>query len=60
MMNLTADHIDRHGTIEAYAAIKERLVTGASVALVGVDDDYSAAMAGRNEAAGRATVRFFR
>jgi UDP-N-acetylmuramoylalanine--D-glutamate ligase len=37
--NLTPDHIDRHGTLENYAAVKERLVRGAEVALVGVDDE---------------------
>ncbi len=26
LLNVTEDHIDRHGTIEHYAAVKERLV----------------------------------
>ena len=26
LINITPDHLDRHGTLEAYAAIKERLV----------------------------------
>lgn len=38
LINLTPDHIDRHGSMENYAAIKERLVARAEVALVGVDD----------------------
>jgi UDP-N-acetylmuramoylalanine--D-glutamate ligase len=47
LSNLTPDHIDRHGSMENYAAIKERLLrqvpkTGQTV--VGVDDDYSAAI----------------
>jgi UDP-N-acetylmuramoylalanine--D-glutamate ligase len=46
-INLSPDHLDRHGTMEAYAAIKERLVAGADLALVGVDDAPSAAIAGR-------------
>jgi UDP-N-acetylmuramoylalanine--D-glutamate ligase len=41
LLNLTPDHIDRHGTMENYAAVKERLVARAEVALVGADDDYS-------------------
>jgi UDP-N-acetylmuramoylalanine--D-glutamate ligase len=41
LLNLTPDHIDRHGTMENYAAVKERLVTGAEIALVGVDDAYT-------------------
>jgi UDP-N-acetylmuramoylalanine--D-glutamate ligase len=44
MLNITPDHLDRHGSIEGYAAVKERLVQGAEVAAVGVDDDYSLAM----------------
>ena len=33
-MNLTPDHLDRHGTLEAYAAIKERLVAAADIAVI--------------------------
>jgi UDP-N-acetylmuramoylalanine--D-glutamate ligase len=51
-LNLSEDHLDRHGTIEAYAAVKERLVQGARVAVVGIDDAWSRAMADRREAAG--------
>jgi UDP-N-acetylmuramoylalanine--D-glutamate ligase len=40
LINLTPDHIDRHGTMENYAAVKARLVAGAEIALVGVDDAY--------------------
>ena len=28
LLNLTPDHLDRHGTMEHYAAVKERLVAG--------------------------------
>lgn len=56
-MNLSEDHIDRHGSMANYAAIKERLVAKADVAVVGVDDDMSRAMAERLEAAGRRVVR---
>ncbi len=51
-LNLSPDHLDRHGDMKRYGAIKERLVAGASFSVVGVDDEYSAAMAGRCEAAG--------
>ena len=40
LINLSADHIDRHGTMENYAAIKARLVNNADMALIGVDDEY--------------------
>ena len=57
MMNLTPDHIDRHGTIENYAAIKQRMVVAADLAVVGVDDEISAAMARQREDDGKASVR---
>ncbi|MFT0892856.1 UDP-N-acetylmuramoyl-L-alanine--D-glutamate ligase [Pseudochelatococcus sp. G4_1912] len=47
LLNLTPDHIDRHGSMEHYASIKERLVAASDTAIVGVDDDYSAAIAQR-------------
>ncbi|SIQ27203.1 UDP-N-acetylmuramoyl-L-alanine--D-glutamate ligase [Bosea sp. TND4EK4] len=56
-MNLTPDHLDRHGKLEDYAAIKERLVTAADVAIIGVDDEPSRQMAGRRGASGRPLVR---
>ncbi len=45
LLNVTPDHLDRHGTMERYAAIKERVVTAARVAVVGVDDAPSEAVA---------------
>ncbi|WP_445504945.1 UDP-N-acetylmuramoyl-L-alanine--D-glutamate ligase [Microvirga sp. G4-2] len=44
-LNLSPDHIDRHGTMESYAAIKERLVAKALQAVIGIDDDLSRAIA---------------
>ena len=54
LLNLTPDHLDRHGTMEHYAAIKERLVAGADTAIIGVDDPACAAIAQRRRAAGGA------
>lgn len=59
-LNLTPDHLDRHGTMENYAAVKERLITGVQengTAIVGVDDSYSAAIADRAERAGKHVLR---
>ncbi|MBA2126558.1 UDP-N-acetylmuramoyl-L-alanine--D-glutamate ligase [Hyphomicrobium methylovorum] len=44
MLNVTPDHLDRHGTIDRYAAIKERIVEGAEVAAVGIDDSFTLEM----------------
>ena len=57
MLNITADHIDRHGTLEHYAGVKQRLAMAGGTAVIGVDDDLSLGMAERREAAGRLTVR---
>jgi UDP-N-acetylmuramoylalanine--D-glutamate ligase len=56
-LNLTPDHLDRHGTLEAYAAIKERLVAAADAAVIGVDDEPSRQMAERRAATARPLVR---
>jgi UDP-N-acetylmuramoylalanine--D-glutamate ligase len=45
LMNLTPDHLDRHGSMANYAAIKARLVAGADTAIVSIDDADSAAIA---------------
>lgn len=50
-MNLSPDHLDRHGSIENYAAIKERLIAGSRIAVVGVDDEMSEAIASRQDLA---------
>jgi UDP-N-acetylmuramoylalanine--D-glutamate ligase len=56
-MNLTPDHLDRHGTLQAYAAIKERMVASADIAIVGVDDEPSRQMARRRAASGKPLVK---
>src|SRR2546423_10437053 len=60
LLNVSEDHIDRHGTLEHYAAVKERLVAGVQpqgTAIVGVDDGCSRNTADRIEQAGRRVVR---
>ncbi len=57
LLNLTADHLDRHGTMEAYAALKERLVAQAAAAVIAVDDRWCETIADRVAAAGVALTR---
>ncbi|MER8571726.1 UDP-N-acetylmuramoyl-L-alanine--D-glutamate ligase [Mesorhizobium sp. M1338] len=57
LLNLTPDHLDRHGTMQHYAAIKERLVAGSETAIVGIDDSWCAQIAERLERAGRHVIR---
>ncbi len=47
LLNLTPDHLDRHGDMATYAAVKERLVGAADHAVVGLDDDYCRAIHAR-------------
>ena len=47
LTNLSPDHLDRHGSMANYAAVKESLLKRAAPdghVAVGVDDDYSAAI----------------
>ena len=42
LLNITPDHLDRHGTIENYTALKARVFAGLladGTAVIGVDDD---------------------
>ncbi|WP_315838045.1 UDP-N-acetylmuramoyl-L-alanine--D-glutamate ligase [Bradyrhizobium prioriisuperbiae] len=60
LLNVSEDHLDRHGTIDHYAAVKERLVAGVQrggTAIIGVDDHWSQAAADRVEQGGKHVVR---
>jgi UDP-N-acetylmuramoylalanine--D-glutamate ligase len=60
LINLSEDHLDRHGTMEHYAAVKERLVAGVperGTAIVGVDDEWCRQIADRLERSGTPVVR---
>jgi UDP-N-acetylmuramoylalanine--D-glutamate ligase len=41
LLNLSPDHIDRHGSMENYIAAKLRMFRGEGIAVIGVDDDDS-------------------
>jgi UDP-N-acetylmuramoylalanine--D-glutamate ligase len=48
LMNLTPDHLDRHGTMEHYASVKARIFARQEkghTAVIGVDDAWSAKIA---------------
>jgi UDP-N-acetylmuramoylalanine--D-glutamate ligase len=60
LLNVSEDHIDRHGTLDHYAAVKERLVAGVQeqgTAIVGVDDMFCRNIADRLDRAGKRVVR---
>jgi UDP-N-acetylmuramoylalanine--D-glutamate ligase len=39
--NITPDHLERHGSIDAYISAKERLLFKAESIIMGIDDKYS-------------------
>src|SRR5271155_5478799 len=60
LINLSEDHLDRHGTMEHYAAVKERLVAGVpkeGTAIAGVDDEWCQKIAVRLAQSGQRVVR---
>jgi UDP-N-acetylmuramoylalanine--D-glutamate ligase len=60
LINLSPDHLDRHGTMREYAAVKERLITGierGGTAVIGVDDEFCEKIADDAERAGMKIVR---
>ncbi len=47
LLNITPDHIDRHGSMDGYVAVKRRIFAKlgkAGTAVIGVDDPYTAGM----------------
>ena len=55
LSNITPDHIDRHGTLENYAAVKARLLKQTSKSgsiVIGVDDPHTASIFTRHAANG--------
>ena len=58
-LNLTPDHIERHGSVEGYFAAKTRIFhnqTEDDLAVVGVDDAYGERLCTELTAAGRAQI----
>ena len=53
LLNVTPDHLDRHGTIANYAGVKERLIAGADKATVVIDDDWTRAIAEKYRSVGK-------
>ena len=59
LINITPDHLDRHGTIENYAAVKANIFghqMRGDFAVVGVDDAYSSEICTRVSARGTVSV----
>ncbi|MEO9169096.1 MAG: UDP-N-acetylmuramoyl-L-alanine--D-glutamate ligase, partial [Aestuariivirga sp.] len=60
LTNITPDHLDRHGTLENYAAVKARLfakMDAGATALIGVDDVSSAQIFAKHKCATAVSVQ---
>jgi UDP-N-acetylmuramoylalanine--D-glutamate ligase len=56
LLNITPDHLDRHGTLENYAAVKEKIFQAAKAAVIGVDESFCEAAAQKTMARGIQTA----
>jgi len=57
LLNLSPDHLDRHGTMQHYADVKARMVENSDTAIIGVDDSHCERIAERLERTGRRVIR---
>ncbi|MGB8736007.1 MAG: UDP-N-acetylmuramoyl-L-alanine--D-glutamate ligase [Rhodomicrobium sp.] len=57
LLNITPDHLDRHGTLEHYAAVKATIFRNAGAAVIGADDGICDAIAERAAARGGRIAR---
>ena len=57
LLNLTPDHIDRHGSMDRYASIKQRLIDRSDAAVMGIDDVYCRRIAERFALSGKPLTR---
>jgi UDP-N-acetylmuramoylalanine--D-glutamate ligase len=46
LLNLSPDHLDRHGDMDGYAEVKARILNGAQECVIAVDDEWTRAIAG--------------
>ena len=56
LLNISPDHLDRHGTMEHYAGLKARVVAKAGRPIIGEDDDWCRDIAERLRLANRTWV----
>lgn len=56
LLNVTPDHLDRHGSMEAYAHAKERIFEGEGICICCIDDTYTQTAFDKAVAAGTRTM----
>ena len=57
LLNITPDHLDRHGTLKHYAEVKARIAEMAETTVIAIDDDWTCGVADQAEADGKRIVR---
>ncbi len=57
LLNITPDHLDRHGDIAHYAHVKEQLIAGSDVAIIGQDDAICVEISDRSANSGHKVIR---
>jgi UDP-N-acetylmuramoylalanine--D-glutamate ligase len=56
LLNISPDHLDRHGTMDDYVAAKRKILAGAGTAVIGVDDEWCQQIAQDTASAGARKV----
>lgn len=55
LLNISSDHLDRHGSMDAYVAAKAKILEGSGLAVIDIDDDFTQVLFDQNFCTGERT-----